>query len=278
MVAAPVGFQCRECVAQGVAETQPKSGPIPGRVAAISRPYVTYVLVGICAVAFLLSLGAGIESAVGGYGMRPVYIAVDGQWYRLLTSVFMHWSILHIGFNMLVLIMLGPTLETVLGHFRFTVLYILAGLGGAVASYCFSPLATASVGASGAIFGLMGALIVAGRRLRVDVTQVVVLLAINLAIGFIPGGSVDWRAHVGGLVVGALVSAIFVLAPRAHPALVQTIGCLAVVAILAGLVAWRTADIRAQFTAPDQTPVVATAETSGTLVSDRINARSHGTS
>ena len=56
------------------------------------------------AVAFLLSLGAGIESAVGGYGMRPVYIAVDGQWYRLLTSVFMHWSILHIGFNMLVLI------------------------------------------------------------------------------------------------------------------------------------------------------------------------------
>ena len=186
MVAAPVGFQCRECVAEGAAATQPTSGPIPGRVAAISRPYVTYVLVGVCVIAFLLSLSAGIESAVGGYGMRPVYIAVDGQWYRLLTSVFMHWSILHIGFNMLVLIMLGPTLETVLGHFRFTVLYILAGLGGAVASYCFSPLATASVGASGAIFGLMGALIVAGRRLRVDVTQVVVLLAINLAIGFGP--------------------------------------------------------------------------------------------
>lgn len=279
MVVAPVGFQCRECVAQAAAQTQQTSGrAVPGRGAALRRPIVTYVLVGICAVAFLLSLGVGVESVVGNYGMRPVFIAIDGQWYRLLTSVFLHWSILHIGFNMLVLIMLGPTLEMVFGHVRFTLLFVLAGLGGAVASYCFSPLTTASVGASGAIFGLMGALIVAGRRLRVDITQVVILLAINLAIGFIPGGSVDWRAHLGGLVTSALVALVFAHAPQRHTNLVQAVGCLAIVALLAGVTVWRTADIKSQFEAPDQTPVAAGAPTSGTLVSSSINARSHGES
>ena len=269
MVEAPVGFQCRECVAQGGATVAPHAGRPPFRGSALGKPVVTYALVGICAVAFLLSLmGGGIEVAVSEYGMRPAYIAVDGEWYRLLTSVFLHWSILHIGFNMLVLIMVGPTLEGVLGHVRFTLLFLLAGLGGAVASYCFSPLATASVGASGAIFGLMGALIVAGRRLKADVTQVIILLAINLAIGFLPGGSIDWRAHLGGLITGSIVAVIFAYAPRRNTKVVQTVACLGVVAVLAGLTAWRTQDIQSQFSAPDQTPVVAIAPASGTLISN----------
>lgn len=277
MVAAPVGFQCRECVAQGAAAVTPTAGRLPFRGSALGKPVVTYGLVGICAVAFLLSfLGGGIEAVVGDYGMRPAYVAVDGEWYRLLTSVFLHWSILHIGFNMLVLIMVGPTLEGVLGHVRFTLLFLLAGLGGAVASYCFSPLATASVGASGAIFGLMGALIVAGRRLKADITQVIILLVINLAIGFLPGGSIDWRAHLGGLITGSVVAVIFAYAPRRSTKLVQTLACLAVVAVLAGLAAWRTQDIQAQLSLQDQTPVVAIAPPSGTLVSLNINARSHG--
>lgn len=279
MVSAPVGFQCRECAGQGAVQSAPRSTALPFRGSALSRPVVTYVLVAMCATAFLLSLlGAGVEGAVTDYGMRPVYIAVDGQWYRLLTSVFLHWSILHIGFNMLVLIMLGPTLEKVLGHVRFTVLYLLAGLGGAVASYCFSPLATASVGASGAIFGLMGALIVAGRRIRADVTQVIILLAINLAIGFLPGGSIDWRAHIGGLITGAVVAAAFAYAPKRYTKAVQALACVGVVVVLAGLTMWRTEDIRSQFAQLDQTPVAAVAPESGTLVSLGINARSHGTS
>ena len=102
------------------------------------------------------------------------------EWYRIVSSGFIHFGLLHIAFNMYVLFALGPTLERILGHVRFTALYLLSALGGAVASYFFSDITTVSVGASGAIFGLMGALVVAGRRLRYDVTQVLVLLGICL--------------------------------------------------------------------------------------------------
>ena len=159
MVVAPVGFQCRECVAQAAAQTQQTSGrAVPGRGAALRRPIVTYVLVGICAVAFLLSL-ASAWNPWSATGMRPVFIAIDGQWYRLLTSVFLHWSILHIGFNMLVLIMLGPTLEMVFGHVRFT-FALRAGLPRRRSGVVLLFTTDDGVGgASGAIFGLMGALI-----------------------------------------------------------------------------------------------------------------------
>lgn len=273
---APVGFQCRECVAEGSAQVTPPQPMGMTQGSATDRPFVTYALVGICAAAFILAfLGVGIDSVARAFGMNPVAIALDGEWYRMLTSVFLHWTILHIGFNMLVLVMLGPTLETVFGHVRFAVLFILAGLGGAVASYCFSPLATVSVGASGAIFGLMGALIVAGRRLKIDVTQVVILLAINLVIGFVPGGSIDWRAHLGGLITGAAVSLVFAYAPRQNQTLLQVAGCVVIVAVLATMTVGRTLDIQSKFTAPDTTPTVAIESPSGTLESPGINARSY---
>ncbi len=278
MVSASVGFQCRECVADGSAQITPPKPKATMRGAASGRPIVTYALVGICAAAFVLAyLGVGVEAVARDFGMNPIAIGVDGQWYRILTSVFLHWTILHIGFNMLVLVMLGPTLENVFGHARFAILFVIAGFGGSVASYCFSSLGTVSVGASGAIFGLMGAVIVAGRRLQTDVTQVLILLAINLVIGFVLGGSIDWRAHLGGLIAGAAISAVFAYAPRHNQKLIQTAGCIAVVVVLAALTFWRTSDIQSQFSEPHATPVVAYQQPSGTLDSSGINARSHVT-
>lgn len=275
MVPAPVGFQCRECVAEGSAQITPPPARPTMRGTSRDRPIVTWILVTICAVAFVIAYLAGLSAVAGDFGMNPVAIGLDGQWYRLVTSVFLHWTILHIGFNMLVLVMLGPTLETVFGHVRFAILFVVAGIGGAVASYCFSSLGTTSVGASGAIFGLMGALIVAGRKIKADVTQVIILLGINLVIGFVPGGSIDWRAHIGGLVTGAAVSAVFAYAPRRNNVLIQTAGVVVILVALGALVGWRTADIQSQFAAPTQTPVVAIEQPSGTLVSPGINARSH---
>jgi membrane associated rhomboid family serine protease len=101
---------------------------------------------------------------------------------------------------------------------------------------------TVSVGASGAIFGLMGALVVAGRKLRYDITQVLILLAVNFAIGFLAPG-VDWRAHVGGLVVGAAVAAIFVLPPARIRIPAQVIGILGVLVILVVITMVRTGQI-----------------------------------
>lgn len=241
MIAAPVGFQCPECVAGAAAQTRQATTIAGG--ALIGRPMVTYTLIGINLAVFLVQFTVGINAVAGDYGMWPVGIAVGGEWWRLVTAAFLHGSFLHIAFNMYVLFALGPTLERILGHSRYLILYVLAAIGGGVASYVFSDMRTVSVGASGAIFGLMGALVIAGRRLRYDVTQVLVLLGINVVIGFIASG-VDWRAHLGGLVTGALVAAIMVLPSPRHRMAVQVGGILALLGVMAVLVMWRTAQIQ----------------------------------
>jgi membrane associated rhomboid family serine protease len=240
MVPAPVGFQCPDCVA-GAQATQRRATTVAGG-SPIDRPVVTYTLIGLNVLIFGLQYAVGINAVAGDWGMWPVGIAADGQWWRLVTAAFLHGSILHIAFNMYVLYALGPSLERILGHSRYVILYVLAALGGGVASYAFSDVRTVSVGASGAIFGLMGALVVAGRRLRYDMTQVLVLLGINFVIGFISPG-VDWRAHLGGLVTGAVVAAIMVFAPRQHRMLVQVGGIVAVLVVLGAITVWRTGQI-----------------------------------
>ena len=239
-MSAPVGFQCPECVA-GAAATRPRATTVAGGTP-ITRPIVTYSLIGFTAVVFLAQLALGINQVAGDWGMWPVGIAVGGEWWRLITAAFLHGSFLHIAFNMYVLFAIGPTLERILGHGRYLTLYVLAALGGGVASYAFSDMRTVSVGASGAIFGLMGALVVAGRRLRYDVTFVIVLLGINVVIGFI-SPAVDWRAHLGGLVTGAAVAAIMVFPTRRHRMAIQVTGLLLVVVVLVAITAWRTAQI-----------------------------------
>jgi len=214
----------------------------------IERPVVTYTVIGVNVAVFLLQLLRGIDAMAEQWGMWPIAVALGGEWWRLITSAFLHGSFLHIAFNMYVLFALGPTLERILGHGRFIVLYITAALGGSVASYVFSDPNVVSVGASGAIFGLMGALVVAGKRLRYDITQVLILIAINIAIGFLAPG-VDWRAHLGGLVVGAAVAALLVYAPRRMRIPVQVLGIAGVLAVLIAITLWRTAQIQ-EFYAP----------------------------
>ena len=239
MIPASVGFQCPTCV--GNARVAKVVTPVGGEI--VEKPYVTYALIAINIVVFLLQFSIGIDESSTQYGMWPAGIAMNGSYWTLMTAAFMHASPLHLAFNMYILYVMGVTLERIFGHTRFVVLYLLAALGGSVASYWFSDLRTVSVGASGAVFGLMGAFIVAGRRLRFDITQVLILLGINLAFGFI-GQGIDWRAHLGGMAVGALVAAIFVFAPRKHQTLIQTLGCVAVLVVLIVAVMARTAEIQ----------------------------------
>jgi membrane associated rhomboid family serine protease len=238
MTSASVGFQCPECVAEGAAAvpaTRTRFGGV-----AISRPYVTLTLIGINVVVFGWEYLAGVDTVASNWGMWPVGVALDNEYYRLFTATFLHENLLHIGFNMLVLWMLGPQLEALLGHVRFTVLYLVAGLGGSVASFWFSSPNIVGIGASGAIFGLMGAYVVVGRALRADISQVLGLIAINVVIGFV-GGGIDWRAHLGGLVTGALVAAIFAHAPKTQRVLWQVVGVVVVVASLGVLITMRDA-------------------------------------
>jgi membrane associated rhomboid family serine protease len=242
MTSASVGFQCPECVAEAKAEARPIRSRLGAKVP--TKPYVTYTLIAASVVGFGLQYLGGFDSMIYEYGMLPIAIADGNEYYRLITSMFLHGSLLHIGFNMLVLWSLGPSIENLLGHLRYGTLYLLAGLGGSVASFWFTGVLTPSIGASGAIYGLFGAWVVIGRRLNLDLTQVLGLIAINIVIGFIVP-NVDWRAHLGGLVTGAIVAAIFVYAPVRGRTAVQVVGVLVVVALLVAATVVRDAAITA---------------------------------
>lgn len=243
MTAAPVGFQCPDCVAAASAAV--KATRRRGGLTSDDRPVVSWSIVGICVAVYLLQMVVGVNEVASNFGMQPLAIGILNEWYRLLTSVFLHGSILHILFNMYVLVVLGPTLERMLGHGRFLLLFVVSGLGGSIASYWLSAPTSLSVGASGAIFGLMGGLLVAGRRIRADVTQIVVLIAINLAIGFIFSG-IDWRAHLGGLLTGAAMAAVMVgIGGRRPSRAVEYGGIAGIVLVLFLIVTIRTAQLMA---------------------------------
>lgn len=230
MISAPVGFQCPECVASAnVALPKTKFGGSFNSV-----PKVTRAILITCVSIYVLSLLAGGFAL--SFGMIPIAIA-QGEWWRLFTSTLLHGSILHLLFNMYALYWLGPQLERSLGHIRFAALYVMSALGGSVASYWFSDVRTVSVGASGAIFGLITATIVIGREMRADVSQLIVLLGINVVIGFLQPG-IDWRAHFGGAVTGAAVAFVYTKGTRLNRDQIHRIGVagIFVVLVLATLV------------------------------------------
>jgi membrane associated rhomboid family serine protease len=132
-------------------------------------------------------------------------------YYRLITSIFLHYGVLHLLMFMWALWILGRTLEGVLGPVRFFMLYFVSGLGGSVAAYLFTP-ASPTAGASGAIFGLFAALFVVMRRLGRDTSSVLPVLIINIAISFVPG--ISLAGHLGGLVTGAIIAVALAYAPR----------------------------------------------------------------
>ncbi|MER8099565.1 rhomboid family intramembrane serine protease [Kitasatospora sp. NPDC094016] len=243
MVTASVGFQCPECVGGGHAGTRRATTRFGGAIAQ-DGGLVTRVLIGINVVVFVLAayvltprLGQVWELYSAG---RAILGGPDGvadgpsQWYRLLTSVFLHLQWWHIGMNMVVLYWLGPALETALGRLRFLALYLLSGLGGSTLAFLIDGNALRSVGASGAIFGLIGATVVMQLRNRGPLAPVMAFLVFNLVVTF-SRTDIDWRAHIGGLVVGALTAAGLMYAPRERRGLVQGLalaGSLAVVAAM----------------------------------------------
>jgi membrane associated rhomboid family serine protease len=203
MVQAPVGFQCPSCVRAG------PPGPRPLR-ALRGEPYVTWAIIAACVLVFLPSLGGG--AAIAGRGDLDVAgelalnapAVASGEWWRLFSSGFVHYGLLHIGFNMFVLFQLGTLLEPALGRLRFAALYVTALLGGAVGALLLDPNAL-TAGASGAVYGLMGAAVLGLRRRGVDPfrTGLGGLLVVNLLLTFIiPGISVG--GHLGGLAAGAV--------------------------------------------------------------------------
>ena len=236
--AAAVGFQCIDCVNE-MKRSTPAVRSAYGGAVATGRPLATYVLIGLCALAYVLQWlipGDVVENqlAFASVYAAPQYGAFEP--WRMLTSAFVHSQgfVLHIVLNMYMLWIFGQVLEPVLGRIRFLAVYLLSAIGGSVGFLLLTPVLppTGVEGASGAIFGLFGALLVVQSRRGGDTRQLWILIVINGVIGFVVPG-IAWQAHLGGLITGGLCAAVIAFAPRGpRQALLQSAGMAAVAGIL----------------------------------------------
>ena len=242
MIPASVGFQCPECVREGNKTVRQARTVFGGRVT--NDPgWVTKVLIGINVVVYVLQQtvsGFTPASGIGAFAARVQIGVADGEYYRLLTSAFLHGSILHIALNMYALYLFGPPVEAALGRVRFAALYLASALGGSALSYAFANPLVPSLGASGAVFGLLGAYLVLNRKLGRDTSGVMALLVINFVFGLI-APNIDWRAHLGGLVTGSLCAAVIAYAPADRRTAIQVGGFVVVAVLVVAVILWRTA-------------------------------------
>ncbi|MGN6753081.1 MAG: rhomboid family intramembrane serine protease [Intrasporangium sp.] len=242
---APVGIQCVDCVREA-ARTSRQGRTVLGGRSTDGRPAVTYTLIGICVIVFLIQWVS--PQITDEFAFRPLQGWVEP--WRFVTAMFLHSprSLVHIGFNMYALYILGSYLEPLLGRARFLALYLVSGIGGQVGVLLLAGSPTVNglvtgqdgawvtpvVGASGAIFGLFGALIVLNRHLNRSVAGIYGIVLINAAIGFIVPG-IAWQAHLGGFVTGLAGAGLIVLARRRSlPALAWT-GLAALLVVVAGI-------------------------------------------
>ncbi|WP_028643722.1 rhomboid family intramembrane serine protease [Nocardioides sp. URHA0020] len=262
---AAVGFQCPQCVAEGAKSTR-AGRTAYGGLRPTNASITSGVLIGINVavwVALLASGGAG-SRLLDLLGLRPNGVCdlqngfvqlqgdaasctgqwmpgvSDGAWWQLVTGGFTHVTITHIAFNMLALWMIGPQLEVVLGRVRFLALYLVSLLVGSAVVMWAAGEYQLTIGASGAIYGLFGALLVVAHKVGGDLRALWGLIAVNVLITFaVP--NISWQGHLGGFVGGVLVAGILVYAPRQHRTAYQSAGLVAVTVLTLLAVAVRTA-------------------------------------
>ena len=244
MTTTPVGMRCPECSRQRTVVHTLRG--------VARRPEVTLALIAINVVAYLAegnltATGGGVgnsvyrEGALLGSSDIPGLAGqgvAHGQWWRIITGGFLHENLLHIGFNMYVLYILGQMLEPALGRLRFAVIYGVSLLTGSLGALLVSPHSL-TVGASGAVFGLMGAAAIEMRARQIPLMQsgIGALILINLVISFaLPG--ISWAGHIGGLLGGALAAVVIQLGARYRSQALALAGCVAIgFAAVAGSVA-----------------------------------------
>jgi membrane associated rhomboid family serine protease len=267
---AAVGFQCPSCVAEGRKSTR-AGRTAYGGLRPSNASITSFVLIGINAVVWLaiIATGGAASRIYNWFALVPEGRCVpagqldryfptvhsealcsaqpgtqwipgvsDGAYWQLMTSAFTHVQPWHIGFNMLALYVLGPQLEMVIGRARFLALYLLSALTGAALVYWAAPVSQSTVGASGAIFGLMGALLVVAFKVRANVQQILMWIGINFVLTVVVS-NISWQGHLGGFVGGIVIAGVLVYAPRGprrtafQVSGMVVVGALTVLAIIA---------------------------------------------
>lgn len=245
MVPASVGVQCPDCVHAGARATRQGEGPYGGR-RSVKPQLTTFTLLGVNLAVYLLVLLSG-----DGYGTWGVRLSISpwgsclvndgsgryypgvgeqacsvvegaywaagvatGAWWQVLTSAFTHAELIHLGANMLALYFLGPPLEQVLGRARFLAVYLVSALAASAAVMWLAAPDSSALGASGAIFGMLGALLVIARKSGGNYQTILMWLGINVVITVVGGAGISWQGHLGGLLGGLATAAVLVLPPR----------------------------------------------------------------
>ncbi len=269
MTTTPVGMRCPECASQRTRVV---------RMRDMSRtPQVTVALIAINVIAFLAEgsfsvssnagasaiseqgelLGSGLQRAANGQSIEYLGVAY-GQWWRIVTGGFLHANFLHIAFNMYLLYLLGQMLEPALGHVKFALIYFVSLLTGSLVVLIVAPHSP-TLGASGAVFGLMGAAAVEMRARQIPIMQsgIGFLILINLALSFTISG-ISWEGHIGGLVGGALAMLILQLGDRYRRQALALAACVAIgaAAFVGGIVAAKSSEFE-RLPAAGEQPVFA---------------------
>jgi membrane associated rhomboid family serine protease len=229
MTTTPVGMRCPECAKQRTRVVRMRS--------MVARPHVTYALIAVNLVVFLAERGqftlggGGTGGTVVDEGVVSRYtVGTQHQYWRLISSGFLHANLLHIGFNMYLLYVLGLMLEPALGSVKFAAIYLTSLLAGSFGALFAT--SAASLGASGAIFGLMGAAVVELRARRMSVMEsgIGLLIVINLVLSFTVSG-ISVGGHVGGLIGGALAGLAVRAADERHRPLLGILACVVLSAV-----------------------------------------------
>ena len=274
---AAVGFHCPDCVKQASKGSRQNKAMYGGERSADPR-LTSFVLIGINALVWLAITATGgrtswltyvlplsptgrcvSEASPSQYypGLDSAAVCdlvpqsdgvwhagvAEGAWWQLITSAFTHEAIWHVVMNMLALFVLGPALEGIIGRARFLAVYLVGGLAGSVMVLWLASPGSSTLGASGAIFGLLGALLIVARKARLNTQGIMQNLVMGLVITVVGWRYISWQGHLGGLLGGALAAVIIAYAPKANRTVVQWVGIAVVTVALVVLAAVRAASL-----------------------------------
>ncbi|WP_156253767.1 rhomboid family intramembrane serine protease [Pseudactinotalea terrae] len=237
---AAVGVHCVDCVREATKNVRPRTTVFGAKVQPGARPVVTITMIALCVLVFLIDM---VDSSLRqAFTFSPASGRIEP--WRMLTTAFLHapgsFGIVHLGFNMVALWFTGPFLEQALGRIRFLALYLVSALGGSVAVLLLTPLELwerGAVGASGAVFGLFGAVAVVMLRLKMRNSSIFSVIGMNLVITFLVP-NISWQAHLGGLLTGAAIAAVYAYLPKKlqQTGAIAGVSAIAVALILAAVI------------------------------------------
>lgn len=272
---AAVGFQCPDCVKQANKGSRQNRALYGGERSADPR-LTTFVIIGINLLVWLAITATGgngsrltallslsprgrcvLDDGSGRYYPGVVDDAVcatlpatrwfdgvaDGAWWQLVTNMFTHVDVWHIALNMMALYILGPALERIMGRVRFLLVYVVGGLAASAMVMWLSDPSGSTLGASGALYAVLGGLLVTFRKARLDTQWLLQNVMLGVVITIVGWRYISWQGHLGGFLGGVAAAAIIAYAPHARRSLVQWVGLGVVTAVLLALAVVRAASL-----------------------------------